>query len=248
MYDELSALYDLFVDWPSRLRNEMPLLEKLGVGVPGQRIVDVACGTGHHALAWAEKGCTVRAFDASREMVEQARMRDRAGLVNWRVAGFTDIPKDGWADALVCLGTSLPHAESEAAHRGALAPFAGALKPGGVLVVHSRNLARTAGGGEAERFLPPLSRKRDGRNVLFWRFYDILSPSLLDFHLVVLEETPEKWTHRVLTSRLCVVPAEQLVAMGEEAEFRELRVLGSLDGRPYDRENSPDLVLAAKRS
>jgi len=245
MYDDLADLYDLFVDWPTRLKTELPLLKRLGIGYSGQRIADVACGTGHHARALAERGCDAVAFDASAEMIARAQADDQGGTVHWRVGSFADVPTDIKADALICLGTSLPHVASRDEYRVALGAFAHAVKPGGIIVIHSRNLPRSL--TKAERFLPPLPRRSGSGMVLFWRFYDLLPPEYLDFNLVILREQNGGWTHDVLTSRLCVVSADDLATMATDAGMSDVSVYGHLDGRPYDLETSPDLVLIGIR-
>jgi hypothetical protein len=180
-------------------------------------------------------------------MIENAKALDLSDTVDWHVNTFADLPAEVWGDALLCLGTSLPHVESLDGYRAALGAFAGALRPQGLLVIQNRNLPRTMAGGDAERFLPPLARKRDGKDVVFWRFYDIMPPQHLNFHLVVLQETAAKWTHTVLTSRLCVIPAEALADAATEAGFVNMRLMGHLDGRPYDITTSPDLLLVAEK-
>ncbi len=243
MYDELAELYDLFIDWPNRLKTELPLLEKLGAGLPGDRVIDAACGTGHHARAWEERGCDVLALDASEEMVARARAADPTSMVDWQVGGLDEVPGDRSADSVVCLGTSLPHVSSAREYADVLSGWASALRPGGRLVVGGRNLTRVLRHGE--RYLEPLPRLRAGGVVLFWRFYDIFPPDHVDFHLAIFDEA-DGWKHRVLTSRLCVVDAEGLVHLAVQAGLREVRVLGHLDGRPYDEETSPDLALIAR--
>jgi len=245
MYGDLAALYDLFIDWPSRLKNELPLLERLGVSGSRLRIVDVACGTGHHARALAERGHRVIALDAEHAMIEQAKAIEERNRVDWRVGTFLDAPADAQADVLLCLGTSLPHVESVEQCRRALKAFGRSLRPGGRLIVHSRNLPKTL--RAEERFLPPIARKQDGLTVLFWRFYDLLPPDHVRFHLAILREEPGNWTHTVLSSLLTVASAELLAEMAGAAGFENVRVLGHLDGRPYDLMTSPDLVLVAER-
>lgn len=244
MYDDFATIYDIFVDWPNRLNNELPHLRKFGVGEPGSHIVDTACGTGHHARAWAAQGCRVTALDASSEMIDHAKHLDAGGKVEWRVSKFAETPQTGDADAVVCLGTSLPHVKTKIDYIDALKSFYGALKKNGVLVVHSRNLYKTL--AEKDRFLPPLVRSEPGGTVLFWRFYDIIAEDALDFNLTIFRES-QKWSHKVLTSRLSVVDGGQLSSYASEADFSEVSLYGHLDGRSYDRLSSPDLVLVAKK-
>jgi SAM-dependent methyltransferase len=245
MYDELAELYDLFIDWPSRLRTEIPLLQKLGVGLSGQKIVDTACGTGHHARAWASEGCHVTAFDAGEEMVIQAQILDPDGTVSWQQGAYTEIPSNLAADALVCLGTSLPHVDSRTGYLDALRSFHAALRPGGKIVLHSRNLHATLIG--EQRFLKPLARKQGDKTVLFWRIYDMLPPDHVDFNLAILRESDSTWDHRVLTSQLCVISGTELAEMAQVAGLINVQLSGHLDGRDFDEMQSPDVVLTAVR-
>ncbi|GIW08023.1 MAG: methyltransferase type 11 [Dehalococcoidia bacterium] len=58
----------------------MSVVTRLGAGVldllepqPGERILDLGCGTGHHAAQLADAGCDVEGVDASESMIARAR-------------------------------------------------------------------------------------------------------------------------------------------------------------------------------
>ncbi len=63
-------------------------LAALGVGVAGQRVVDLGTGTGTLARGFARRGCQVVGVDRAEPLLEQARALDReAGVtVEYRVA------------------------------------------------------------------------------------------------------------------------------------------------------------------
>ena len=243
MYDDLASLYDVFVDWPKRLAGELPHLNRLGVGKPGLSILDVACGTGRHALAWADQGCRVTACDESVEMVERAKSSDTEGTVDWRAAGMLSLPSDVCSDVIVCLGTSLPHVSTREDYGEALAEFPRHTHPGGRVVVHSRPLGRVLATGD--RFMEPLARTTPEGTVLFWRFYDLIPPDHLDFHMVIMREQDGSWTHKVLTSRLCAISDGELLRFAADAGFPRARCCGHLDDRDYVADESPDIVLIA---
>jgi ubiquinone/menaquinone biosynthesis C-methylase UbiE len=78
----------------------------LGIGAPGQRIVDLGTGTGTLACGFAERGCEVVGLDPSTEMLaEAARIAAEAGLsVSWvngraEATGLPDVECD-----IVCAG------------------------------------------------------------------------------------------------------------------------------------------------
>ena len=66
-------------------------LATMGVGVAGQRIVDVGTGTGVLARGFAAAGCVVTGVDIAPELLDQARQQD-AGQVTYLVAPAEDAP------------------------------------------------------------------------------------------------------------------------------------------------------------
>ena len=65
------------------------------------RLLDVGCGTGRFAVLASERlGARVWGIDPSEEMLAQARRREGAGRVGWKLAEAEHLPfKDGWFDA-----------------------------------------------------------------------------------------------------------------------------------------------------
>ena len=59
-------------------------VEGLGIGLPGQRIVDLGTGTGTLARGFAARGCDVIGIDPAETMLEQARQLDAAAGVSTR--------------------------------------------------------------------------------------------------------------------------------------------------------------------
>ena len=99
---------------------------------PGQRVLDVACGTGPATIAAAERvgqSGRVVGLDYAEEMVAiaRAKVEDRGlGNVELRVGDMTALEVDGEYDALMCvLGIFFVDDMS-----GALRGFAGQVRPG----------------------------------------------------------------------------------------------------------------------
>jgi demethylmenaquinone methyltransferase/2-methoxy-6-polyprenyl-1,4-benzoquinol methylase len=95
-YDALNRVLSLGLDrgW-RRLA-----LDAIGVG-PGDRVLDLACGTGDLAALAAARGATVFGADFARAMLAGAQRRDaRCHLVQ---ADATALPlPDAWASAVTC--------------------------------------------------------------------------------------------------------------------------------------------------
>jgi SAM-dependent methyltransferase len=72
-------------------------LAAMGVGLAGQRIVDLGTGTGALARGFAAAGCAVTGVDIAPELLDEARRQD-GGAVTYRVAPAEDtgLPGQAW--------------------------------------------------------------------------------------------------------------------------------------------------------
>jgi len=126
-YDDFTAHhnYDL---WLGEL---MPKLEKHGV--PGKRLLDVACGTGKSFIPLLEQGWEVTACDISPAMVALAREKvgDRVELF---VADMRELAVYGEFDVVFCLDDAVNYLLSTEELEQALAGMRSNLGPGGLLM------------------------------------------------------------------------------------------------------------------
>jgi SAM-dependent methyltransferase len=110
---------------------------------PPARVLDCACGIGLLAAGLARAGYDAHASDLSPEMVA----RTRALGVAAHVRSWEALPPSADFDAVLCVGNSLAHTPERAR---ALTAMAGALRPGGTLVLTTRNWEREQAGGTEE--------------------------------------------------------------------------------------------------
>lgn len=247
LYDEFHE-YDRFVRWEQRLAHEMPFLERRLAEVRAQSVLDVACGTGQHAIALAREGYEVVGADLSAGMIHRARENAAATRVEVRfvTAGFDQLAKRlGQSfDALLCLGNSLPHVKGPRALRSALSDFAKVLRPGGLLLVQIRNFDRVM--AQRERWMQPLSRQQGDEEWLFVRFYDFESDDRVIFNLVTLyRDAQGTWQPRVRSTQLYPIRHAEMVAALTETEFSRIATWGNLDGSDFVPEQSPNLIVTA---
>lgn len=267
LYDTLSAHYNRFVNWEARLAHELPFLTGVLTQAHAVRVLDVACGTGQHALALADRGYQVVGTDLSAPMIERARHAAPAGAhIRFDVAGFGEQATtvhtlraraaSGAApcgcglrvgtgfDAVLCLGNSLPHALNAEDLRATLADFAAVLQSsGGVLVLQNRNFERVM--ARRERFMEP---QGDDRN-LFLRFYDFDTPrpGLITFNMLILSHRDDAWHQQVESTVLRPIARDELADLLTATGFPDVVFYGGLDGSPFDPAASDDLVAVAWR-
>lgn len=251
LYDAFSEDYDRFVDWGARMSFEMPffrsLFEQRAVG----RVLDVACGTGHHAIAFAQEGYEVTAADLSQAMVHRARANVAAAGASVDVyqLGFGELTTSLSSpyDAITCLGNSLPHLTSERALLEALSDMASLLKPGGLLIVQNRNFDRVL--ARQERFMPPEVHRSDGdKEWIFMRFYD-MEGAQLRFNVVRLYRAGgEQWTACIEQTQLRAWQHKEIQHLFPDAGLEIVSIHGSYRGEAFDPLRSSDLVVVAARS
>ena len=250
-YDALGDDYDRMVSWQERLGREerffRPLFETHSV----RSVLDCACGTGMHAVAFAQWGLASAGADLSPVMIEHARANVlAAGVpVDMRVAGFGHMAEsfDRSFDAVTCLGNSLPHVREESSLRACLADFRAILSPGGILVIQNRNYDRLL--RERQRFLPLTARTDADGETLFLRitdFPDSASEESVDFTLITLRKTGGAWSQSTQTTPLRALRRATLEAALMAAGFSSFKTYGAFSGAPFDSPGSTDLVIVAR--
>jgi SAM-dependent methyltransferase len=142
-YDEFAGLYDRLVSLENRKTRELPFWTKLINGFPIKKILDISCGTGHHAVIFKEMGLNVDAMDLSWPMLARARENAAAGhlSIDFKQGDFHKIGETypGSYDAIVCLGNSLPHVKGDDEVGRVLQEVAAHVVPSGLFVLEMRN-------------------------------------------------------------------------------------------------------------
>ena len=136
MFTESAALYDLVYSGVKDYRAEAERLTAVIRGLsPGARtILDVACGTGSHAVAMAGGfGFEVDGLDLNPQLVEIARSKHPAGL--FVEADMTSFRLDRSYDVVMCLFSSIAYARSADGVTAALTCMRSHLRPGGLVLV-----------------------------------------------------------------------------------------------------------------
>jgi SAM-dependent methyltransferase len=133
-YESIAPFYDDFTshhDYELWLGNLLPELRRHGL--EGNRLLDVACGTGKSFIPMLERGWEVTGCDISTAMVElaAAKVGDAAKL---SVADMRDLPRFGEFDLVWCLDDAINYLLSGEELEQALTGLARNLGPKGLLM------------------------------------------------------------------------------------------------------------------
>lgn len=146
-YNSLSFFYNvLYAGFESSVLEEVfieehhELLKHL---TPNGKILDASCGNGIQSTALAKKGYNVTACDISEKMIELTnKYAKKHGVAYPTMAiGWHDLPNhfDQSFDLIFCWGNSISHSLSEEEMIKTFKSFYSVIKPGGSLVVETRN-------------------------------------------------------------------------------------------------------------
>lgn len=139
---ELARLYDEFYA-AKRYSEEARFVSECfaDAGIPpGGRVLDLACGTGGHALELAALGYEVVGVDVAEGMLREARKKacSRGLAVEFLCQDLRQMyVGEGAYDAAICLFDSLGYLLTDADIAEALSRVHRSLKPGGVFVVEA---------------------------------------------------------------------------------------------------------------
>ncbi len=248
LYDEFSGLYDLMVCWDNRLKNESTFFKDLFKQQHVKRVLDAGCGTGMHAILFADWGYEVIGTDLSGEMVKKAKENalKSASKASFIKAGFGQLRSkvQGEFDAVTCLGNSLPHLLTKDGLAQALRDIYSMLSNGGVFVTQNRNYDKVM--AEKNRFMPLEAATLDDREILFFRLLDFCEDSI-GFNIVTFTKDQGKWSYVVKSTKHRPILKDELETLLSEAGFTDLQFLGDYQGHAFDAAESVDLIVVGKK-
>lgn len=236
---EISAeFYEVLANRQGRLVREGPFLLEQLEAVPGNRVIDLACGVGLHAGYLSENGAEVVATDVSEGMIAHAREHRPHPNVTYHVADMRTPPDPPWALAL-CLGNSLSLLPGRAAVAETFAAVYDGLLPKGRFVVQVLNYAAPmaletrhrvteARAGDAEVTAIKTFAPHEKRTFLSLSFF-----AERGGQVKTLSET----------AVLRHVYREELEDEASAAGFSVAGCLGSYGGGGFDRNRSVDLIM-----
>ncbi len=213
------------------------ILKYISIDTPHPKALDIACGSGRHAVALAENGFQVTANDLSKTLLAQAqKLAEEKNLtITFTHLDMRDIPFEDEFDLIVQLFTSFGYFENDDEDKVVLTNVARALKPGGWYVLDFLN----------ERYVrntlqPETRRILDGMEVLEQRV--IFGERVVKS--ITLTEGGK--THRFIESVRLYSQAE-LSDMLNAVGLRVHQIFGNYHGEAFESDASPRLIFIAQK-
>jgi SAM-dependent methyltransferase len=246
-FDDLTDAYEAMIDWPRRLAHETPFYRWLFDRVDAKRLLDAACGTGHHVALFHSWGLALEGADLSPAMVNRCRARHgESDNLRWAIRGYDQpVPAAGSFDVVICTGNSLALAADTEIVAAAVREMLTAVRSGGALLIHLLNFWRLPDG-------EPMWQKcrraplPQGDSLIIKGVHRCGSRGYV--HMLVTLLTTEAGSNPTLRSE--AVPflglsEVDLEGLARTAGASAVELYGGYDRRSYHRTESPDLILLA---
>ena len=238
--------YDQLVDWPRRLERETPFYKRLFEQNGVRSLLDVACGTGHHAAMFHSWGFSVTGADVSPAMIAHCRRYwGESDHLRWIERSF-DQPHDPPAvfDAAICVGNSLAIANDLTAVGNVLTALLDSLSPDGVFVVQILNLwGMPEGPTQWQKHRRIMDEQGD--RILLKGIHRVGAQGFVDF--ACLDLAADDLSAHFDTTTLLALEAAALLEMTEQCGAINVCIFGDYQQTPYQREKSPDLIIVGCR-
>jgi glycine/sarcosine N-methyltransferase len=269
MFDNFADVYEAMIDWPKRLAHEGPFYRRLFERAGVRRVIDVACGTGHHAAMFHSWGLQVEGADLSPAMIDRARGSfGQSQNLQWTVRGFDQpITTAEPFDAAVCVGNSLALAPDVATVERAIHQMLAAVRDRGAIVVQVLNLWRLDDGpclwqkcqrttlvdlpqkaepvfADAGRHAVERLPKPPGDLLILKGVHRCGNRGYVELIVTDLSGTT---TMQNESTPFLGLEATDLERMARLAGAKTVALFGGYQDQPYDRSKSVDLLMVAEK-
>ncbi|MFX1541358.1 MAG: class I SAM-dependent methyltransferase [Promethearchaeota archaeon] len=251
VFEDLALIYDQAIDWTQRLSNELPFFSSLLKNHKTARILDLACGSGRHAIALALEGFDVIGLDLSSTMIAAA---EKYAQINQVAVEFitADMQKatdvvEGSFDLILCIGNSLALLPTLQAVQSTLEGAYSLLGEKGIFVAQILNFDEIQHTGF--RFFPLKSGKTaKGNEVIFARFFEPITDSMnVQLVFTGFIKTETSWRAKTVSQSILQINKSKLESILQKTGFTRISFFSDYQKNPFlPLENRNLLSVASK--
>ncbi len=212
------------------------LLARLPIKQAG-RVLDLCCGSGRHARAFARRGYEVVGVDLSHVLLQLAKEQNTYENLTLYQYDMREIPFADEFDLVVNLFTSFGYFSTDEENQRVVANMAKALKQGGQVVIDYLNPSYVKA-----NLIPASSKVIEGLYIDETRW---IENGYVKKRIVVKDAESDEPREYVEQVRL--YEAHAMKEMMERAGFEEIELYGDYSYTTYDLEASPRMIFFAKK-
>ncbi|MDW8467232.1 MAG: methyltransferase domain-containing protein [Chloroherpetonaceae bacterium] len=204
---------------------------------PKPKVLDIACGAGRHAVAFAERGCDVVASDLSSFMLQEAkRVAEKHSVrLTFLQQDMRALTAEEEYDLVVQLFTSFGYFDNSEDDRRVVQNVRRALRQGGIYVLDFFNAEKVR-----QSYKPLTQRVVDGMLICEER-------KIVGDRIKKTVTVSENGNLKRFTESVRLYTATELAEMLTQAGFKVREILGNYDGSPFDAAQSPRAILFAEK-
>lgn len=251
VFEELALIYDQSIDWTQRLQRELSLLSPLIENQKPARILDLACGSGRHAVAFAKKGHEVIGLDLSPQMIAAAtrHAEENDVHVQFHTADMSKVNTivTGSFDLILCLGNSLALLPSINVLQTTLQGASSLLSKDGYFVTQTLNFEEIR--HAHFRFFPIKSgTTAAGNEVIFARFFEPLSEtSTATMVFTGFIKTDTGWKTKTHTHQVLQITHQLMNTLLNTTGFTRKQFFADYQQRQFGSTKSRNLITLAQK-
>ena len=200
-------------------------------------VLDMACGSGRHAISFAQAGFDVTAIDLSENLLNVAKSNAEKEKVNVDFI-LSDIRKfnpEKKFDLVLNLFTSLGYFEKDEENRGVIQKAFELMNSGGWFVLDYFNKNYIL-----NNLIPITVENIAGKRITQTRE---IKNNRVEKNIII--RNGEKESHYQESVRL--YSKEEVIKILERTGFEIVKIFGDFDGSKFDANNSPRLIVFSKK-
>lgn len=250
-FDDISLAYDNTIDWDSRLKREMPYILSLIDNIENPRVLDIACGSGRHAVALASLGAEVVGIDYSKTMIQAGEQHARTKGVTPKfiVADMENIKTvvEGQFDLIICLGNSLALVHDIAILKRVVKDIFDLLKDGGSFLAQVLNFEEIHWTG-FRTFPSKLGKLSNGEEITFSRLFEHTDyPYSSTLVMSAFRKEGEDWTSEVSTQKVLNLKYDLMKNILEETGFNKVEIFSDYQRGELDKKYDRSMVILCRK-
>jgi SAM-dependent methyltransferase len=204
---------------------------------PSDKMLDIGCGKGRHSRMLAAKGYFVTGLDISEESIREARLSENEHL-EFFVHDMRRPYRTNYYNYVFNFFTSFGYFNTEREHNNAIRTFSQALIKNGLLVIDYLNVHYVE-----KRLVPNSETEKNNVHFKVTKWHD-------EHHFYKRVDIDDKQSQHGHFSFTEKVAKFNLGDFNDMLSFHGLQiqeVFGSYDFQPYDIQESPRLILFARK-